>query len=73
MKKSIYLLSYFLLINYYGFTQVKVYPLNKVHIGPIWSSSFLGTNDEALYLNGGVNITCLPATQYAKLTLQVLK
>lgn len=35
MKKSIYLLSYFLLINYYGFTQVKVYPLNKVHIGPV--------------------------------------
>lgn len=41
--------------------QIKVYPLNKVHIGPIWSSSFLGQTDEALYVNGGINITCLPA------------
>lgn len=42
--------------------QIKVYPLNKVHIGPIWSSSFLGQTNEALYINGGANFTCLPAT-----------
>lgn len=45
-----------------AFGQIKVYPLNKVHVGPIWSSSFLGHTDEALYVNGGINITCLPAT-----------
>jgi len=52
----------FLSVNQNLYGQIKVYPQNKVHIGPIWSSSFLGQTDEVFYINGGVNVACLPAS-----------
>ncbi|RWU08193.1 tail fiber domain-containing protein [Pedobacter chitinilyticus] len=49
-----------ILFSFDSSAQLKVFPANRVAIGPTFGSTLPGT--ETVFINGGVDITCIPSS-----------
>lgn len=52
--------SLLILCSYDSSAQLKVFPANRVAVGPTFGTTLPGT--ETMFLNGGIDITCIPSS-----------